>query len=85
MSNAELLAKCVLIALVTVYILARYAREILCEDCEAPYAIWVRADRQVCRDCRNEYDYLCRGKKRPKPQIWKPQPSTWERIRRSVT
>jgi hypothetical protein len=85
MSDTELIAKCVLIVLVTAYVLVRYAREIKCDDCMAPYAIWTRAERQVCTDCRDEYDYFCRGKKRPKPQLWKPAPSKWEWIRRSIT
>jgi hypothetical protein len=85
MSNTELIAKCMLIALITVYVLVRYAREIKCADCEAPYAIWTRAERQVCSCCRDEYDYLCRGKKRPKSVLWKPHPSRWEWIRRSFT
>jgi hypothetical protein len=85
-SNTALIAKCVLIALITVFVLVRYAREIKCEDCQdGVYAIWTRADRQVCSSCRDEYDYLCRGKKRPRPQIWKPAVSRWEWIRRTLT
>jgi hypothetical protein len=54
--NARFIAIATLIVLATIWILASYARLILCAWCRSPWAIYPRAAGDLCRSCAGVFD-----------------------------
>lgn len=72
--NTRLIVKCVIVAIVTTAVLVCYARACYCDACPNGYAIWLRGERQLCRECKNIEDRHARR--------FRPRRSIFDRIRR---
>lgn len=63
-SDLRLILKCALIVLLFAWLLVRYARICLCDSCKEPFAIRIRGELQLCRDCARVYDRNMRPRHR---------------------
>jgi hypothetical protein len=54
--DRALILKCVLAMLLLAWILIRFARTCLCDNCSHPNAVRVRGELQLCRECAGIYD-----------------------------
>jgi hypothetical protein len=72
MPTARFFAIAILIIVATLWILASYARLILCAWCQSPYAIYPRAPGDLCRSCSRVYDtQMHRAGRRRRPLPWR--------------
>jgi hypothetical protein len=56
MPNVRFFITAALIMLGTISVLVSYARACYCDACPNGYAIWLRGERQLCRECKNIED-----------------------------
>jgi len=62
--DLRLMLKCLVIVLLVVWMLIRFARICLCDNCKDPNAIYVRGNLQLCRVCAGMYDRYMRPRYR---------------------
>lgn len=78
MPNTRFFATALLIVLATAWILISYARRCYCDSCPNGYALWLRGNRQLCRECKSIHDRnALRPWRRPKWQWFMEPPGEW--------
>jgi hypothetical protein len=45
-----------LIVLAVIWIVVAFARECYCDTCPNGFAIWMRGEKQLCRECKKIHD-----------------------------
>jgi hypothetical protein len=71
MSNFRFFVIAALLLFLVGAVLFAWTRECYCDTCPNRFAIWMRGEKQLCRECKNAHDRHARRFRRKRGLPWR--------------